>query len=282
MSLSSSTLAAIQKAGAAVFVADEKLKQAAQNYAERVNAAIAGNPYHLGNDALIENWKTVARLSQTIAGIEAEIKKVFQVAAELTGEDQPSVVSAPIQVAPKRAVKQAVVAPAVKAKPAARAAAVAPTVPTLVDLAPTDVVIKSSKKAAKPKALVAAAPKSTKVKKASVSQPAVAAPAKVLAKPKKKAVAPKAKVRVAVKAVTGELSGNPAKLLKQLELVLNANDFAEINQTVMAKESGIALGSMTAALKKLMALGRIAAGPAGRFKLTPSPVAVDTAEAVQS
>lgn len=266
MSLSSSTLAAIQKAGAAVFVADEKLKQAAQNFAERVNAAIAGNPYHLGNDALIENWKTVARLSQTIAGIEAEIKKVFQVAAELTGEDQPSVVSTPVQVAPKRAAKQAVVAPVVKAKPAARAAAVAPTVPTLVDLAPTDVVIKSSKKAAKPKAPVAVAPKSTKLK------------------PKNKEAAPKskAKVRVAVKAVTGELSGNPAKLLQQLELVLNANDFAEINQTVMAKESGIALGSMTAALKKLMALGRIVAGPAGRFKLTPSPVAVDAAAAVQS
>jgi hypothetical protein len=279
MSLSSSTLAAIQKAGAAVFVADEKLKQAAQNYAERVNAAIAGNPYHLGNDALIENWKTVARLSQTIAGIEAEIKKVFQVAAELTGEDQPSVVSTPVQVAPKRAAKQAVVVPAVKApvasgkaknasksKPAARAASVAPTVPTLVDLAPTDVVIKPSKKAAKPKALVAVAPKSTKLK------------------PKQKAAAPKikTKLRVAVKAVTGELSGNAAKLLQQLELVLNANDFAEINQTVMAKESGIALGSMTAALKKLMALGRIAAGPAGRFKLTPLPVAVDTAEAVQS
>ena len=276
MSISSSTLAAIQKAGAAAFVADEKLKQAAQNYADRVSAAIAGNPYHLGNDALIENWKTVARLSQTISGIEAEIKKVFQVAAELTGEDLPSVVPATVKVSPKRVVKQAVVVPAVKAavvkvkaknvsqaKPAARAAVVA--APALVDLAPTDVVIKSSKKTTKAKA---AAPVAAKK-----------------AKPTKKAVAPKAKAKaskaksVVVKAVTGELSGNPVKLLKQLELVLNTNDFAEFNQTVMAKESGIALGSMTAALKKLMALGRIAAGPAGSFKLTPSSVVVNAAEA---
>ena len=278
MSISSSTLAAIQKAGAAAFVADEKLKQAAQNYADRVSAAIAGNPYHLGNDALIENWKTVARLSQTISGIEAEIKKVFQVAAELTGEDLPSVVPATVKVSPKRVVKQAVVVPAVKAavvkvkaknvsqaKPAARAAVVA--APALVDLAPTDVVIKYSKKTTKAKA---AAPVAAKK-----------------AKPTKKAVAPKAKAKakaskaksVVVKAVTGELSGNPVKLLKQLELVLNTNDFAEFNQTVMAKESGIALGSMTAALKKLMALGRIAAGPAGSFKLTPSSVVVNAAEA---
>lgn len=276
MSLSSSTLAAIQKVGAAAFVADEKLKQAAQNYAERVSAAIAGNPYHLGNDALIENWKTVARLSQTISGIEAEIKKVFQVAAELTGEDQPSVVSAPVPAAPKRAAKPAVVVTSVKApvvsskaksaskaKPAARAAA-----PTLVDLAPTDVVIKASKKAVKPKATVAA-------KKAKFTKKA--AP-KVNAKSKVRTAA----TRVTVKAAPGELSGNPAKLLKQLELVLNANDFAVVNQTVMAKESGIALGSMTAALKKLTELGRIAPGPAGSFKLTPSPVLVEKAEAVNS
>lgn len=269
MTLSSSTLVAIQKVASAAFVADEKLKQAAQNYAERVSAAIAGNPYHLGNDALIENWKSVARLSQTISGIEAEIKKVLQVAAELTGEDQPSVVSASVQGTPKQAAKQAVSVAAPKAsvasgkaKPAVRAASDA-SAP--VDLTPTDVVIKPSKSAAKPKA---------------------SAPTAKNAKPKKKVAASKAKAssakRVAVKAAPGELSGNPAKLLKQLELVLNANDFAVFNQTVMAKESGIALGSMTAALKKLTELGRIAPGPASSFKLTPSPVAVDSAEAAGS
>ena len=259
MSLSNSTLVAIQKAGAAAFVADEKLKQAAQSYADRVSAAIAGNPYHLGNDALIENWKTVARLSQTISGIEAEIKKVFQVAAELTGEDQPSIVSPAVPAASKKVAKQAEAVPAAKTKnsnkvkPVARAAAAASAVPTLVDLAPSDVVIKSGKKAAKSK---------------------------------KKAATPKAKgnaaKRAVVKAEPGEVSGNPGKLLKQLELVLNASDFAVVNQTVLAKESGIALGSMTAALKKLMELGRIAPGPAGSFKLTPPQVAADTTEAVNS
>jgi hypothetical protein len=45
MSLSSSTLSAIQKAGAAAFTADVKLKNAVKEYAQRVNAAIVENPY---------------------------------------------------------------------------------------------------------------------------------------------------------------------------------------------------------------------------------------------
>ena len=290
MSLSSSTLVAIQKAGAAVFVADEKLKQAAKNYADRVNAAMASNPDSLGNDALIESWKTVARLSQTLAGIEAEIKKVFELAAALASDDQPSVVAVP-----KQTTKPAVVVPVAKvktakqAKPATRAAAVEPT-PAAIDLAPTDVVIKSKEKVAnkavKPQASVAAAPKSIKVKKASVSKPVVAAPVEVAAKPKKKVAAPKAKViaakRATVKAQPGALSGNPAKLLSQLEGVLNTNDFTEINQTQLAKDAAIALGSMTAALKKLMDLGRITAGPAGSYKLAAPTVAAVTPESVAS
>jgi hypothetical protein len=286
MSLSSSTLVAIQKAGAAVFTADEKLKQAAKNYADRVNAAMASNPDSLGNDALIENWKTVARLSQTLAGIEAEIKKVYQIASELTGEDQPSVVAAP-----KRAAKPVVVAPTGKikttkqAKSTTRVAAVVP-MPAVIDLTPTDVVIKSKKKAAKSQASVAATPKSVKVKKTRISAPVAAAPAKVATKPKTKTAAPKTKAtsvkRAKVKAQPGEVSGNAAKLLSQLERVLNTNDFTEINQTELAKEATIALGSMTAALKKLMELGRITAGPTGSYKLVAPAAAVVTPEVVAS
>jgi len=267
MSLSSSTLIAIQKAGAAAFTADEKLKQAAKNYADRVHAAIAANPYNASNDALIENWKTVARLSQTLAGIEAEIKKVFQVASKLTGDDQPSVVSAPVAVAPKRAAKKAVVAPVATAPVASgKTKNAKKTKPVIIDLAPTDVVIKAKKKAAKSK-------------KASVSAPVAAAPAKS----KPKAAASKAKSVAAkgtkVKAQPGELNGNAAKLLPKLERVLNTSDYSEISQTAMAKEADIALGSMTAALKKLMELGRITAGPAGSYMLAQPAMSAATADA---
>lgn len=84
MSLSNSTLSAIQRVGGAAFTADAKLKKSVRQYAERVNAAMAANPYGLGNDALFENWKGVARLSQTLAGIEEELRKVYRVARELT------------------------------------------------------------------------------------------------------------------------------------------------------------------------------------------------------
>src|SRR5450830_1496137 len=103
MSLSSATLSAIQQAGAAAYAADTELKNAVQDYAARVNAAMSANPYGLGNDALFENWKVVARLSQTINGIEEELKKVYRVASELIADDQPSVREIPALAAPKKA-----------------------------------------------------------------------------------------------------------------------------------------------------------------------------------
>ena len=283
MSLSSSTLVAIQKAGAAVFTADEMLKLAAKNLADRVNASMTTNPDNLDNDALIESWKTVARLSQAMAGIEAEIKRVFQSASELTSVVQPSVAATP-----KRTAKAEVVAPSGKVKASKKATGAAAAAPILaaIDLTPTDVVIKSKKNAVKPQASVAATPKTAKAKKSSPSAPVAAAPTKVEVKSKKKGNASKEKVITAkpakVKTQPGALIGNPAKLLLQLERLLNTSDFVEINQTAIAKDTGIAMGSMTAAIKKLVDLGRITAGPAGSYKLTAPAVAEVAPEAVAS
>lgn len=255
MSLSSSTLSAIQKTGAAAFTADEKLKSAVKEYAERVHAAMATNPYNLGNDALIEDWKTVARLSKTMAGIEAEIKKIFQVATDLTGEDQPSVMRTSALAAPTRAAKKvanspkavtttAATAPAKEAKQkskpvtpesAAPTRSTEPSVAGQSDLAPTDVVIKSKKKAPTPKTSATKPVKVAKVARVSTS--------------------------------SQELAANPAKLMTYLATLLNSNEFTELSQTTAANETGIPLGSMTAAIKKLLDTGRIVAGPTGSFKL---------------
>jgi DNA-binding MarR family transcriptional regulator len=43
-----------------------------------------------------------------------------------------------------------------------------------------------------------------------------------------------------------------------------------INQTEVAKKTGIPLGSMTAAIKKAVDKGLITIGPAGSLKLTPT------------
>ena len=100
MSLSSSTLAAIQQAGAAAYTADAELENAVKEYAARVNAAMSANPYGLGNDAPLENWKVVARFSQTLSGIELELKKIHHMASELTVDDQPRVHEIPARLNP--------------------------------------------------------------------------------------------------------------------------------------------------------------------------------------
>lgn len=128
MSLSNTTLSAIQQAGAAVFAADLELKTAVREYADRVHMAMASNPYSLGNDTLFENWKVVARLSQAMTAIEEELKKVYHVAAELVSDDQPLLVQVALEApAP---VKEPLVEPD--------------------NLTPTDVVDKSKKRKAQP------------------------------------------------------------------------------------------------------------------------------------
>jgi hypothetical protein len=272
MSLSSSTLAAIQKVGAAAFIADEKLRKEVKAYADRVHAAITKNAYSLGNDTLIENWKVAARLQQSLTGIEQELKKVYQVAADLTADDQPVVRDMPALAAPKAAAKNSAV----------KKAAAAPA--QVKDLA--------TKKAAKPAKPATAAPKVAS-KARVVSQPDLS-PVDVVVKPKKKSVAakvatpkavtpkapsfkaatPKAKPgkvkAVAAPAKPAALGANPTKLLAHFARTLNTNDFSVVNQTMTAQETGIPMGSMTAALKKLLETGRILSGPDGSLKLAAS------------
>ena len=267
MSLSSSTLAAIQKVGAAAFTADEKLRKEVKAYGDRVHAALTKNAYSLGNDTLIENWKVAARLQQTLMGIEQELKKVYQVAADLTADDQPVVRDMPALAAPKAAAKTSTGKKGVTAA--------------------TPVYDTAKNKVAKPAKPAIAAPKVAS-KARVVSQPDLS-PVDVVAKPKKKSVAaqvsapkaatpkttsPKAnlgKVKaVAAPAKSAALGANPTKLLAHFAHTLNTNDFSAVNQTMTAQETGIPMGSMTAALKKLLETGRILSGPDGSLKLSAS------------
>lgn len=211
MSLSKTTLSAIQQAGAAVFTADAELKNSVKDYAERVNAAMAANPFGLGNDALFENWKLVARLSQTMAGIEEELKKVHALASELTGDDGPAEHALPALSAPlaaQRSTPELLVA-------------------TVPDITPTDVVAKSGQKKVARKALA--------------KKPALASPT--------------------------ALAGNPAKLLRHLQRLLNARDFMAVNLSAAGLATGIPAGSVNAAVKKLLEIGLLLVGPGGHLKL---------------
>lgn len=274
MPLSSSTLSAIQKAGAAAFAADARLKSVVKKLSGQVNAAMVENPYHVTNDSLFESWKIVARLAQTMAGIEKEIEKVYQVASELSLDDQAFAVQIPALEAPARSVGLS-------------------TIPQ-DDLVPTDVAIKKKRKskasivktasvikAAKAKTPTVAKARVTKKATGSVQQMATApnptalAPSNVSPKAKKKSKnkAGRAKSGLPNVAVQSgqpkEPSGNSAKLLQHLQGVLNQADFIPISQTEIGNETSIPLGSMTAAIKSLIKLGRIVAGPPGTYKLAP-------------
>ena len=101
MPLPSQTLAAIQAAGAAVYEADAALKEAVQSYADQVKLALAENPFDMGNDSLFEDWKTVARLSRTVGQVEAEFRKIYGAASDLSAGAIPAVLTMPSLTAPQ-------------------------------------------------------------------------------------------------------------------------------------------------------------------------------------
>ncbi|MDR3368165.1 hypothetical protein [Rhodoferax sp.] len=257
MPISSSTLNAIQKVGAAAFTADEKLKKEVQSYAEHVNMAMVKNPYNLGNDALIEAWKVVARLSKTMIGIEEELRNIHRIASELTQDDQPSVRDTPALAAPitkKRKVKK-------------------------IDAAVTTVKVKTKKPvAAKPAADVAPAAPAKAVKKVTTGISKVTTKATAKAIPKAVVKAKSNKTKAATASVhTQDLKGNSAKLMAQLQVVLNTADFTSINQSAVAKVAGIPVGSMGATIGRLVKAGRIVSHNNGSLKLTTTPAAAATA-----
>lgn len=88
MAITNSTLNAIQKVGAAAFKADEALKRATRDYTDRFARSLVANPFNVGNDGLYEDCKVVARMSQTMASIEVELKKIYEMANELLRNDQ--------------------------------------------------------------------------------------------------------------------------------------------------------------------------------------------------
>ncbi len=102
MPLPTQTLAAIQTAGAAVHAAEAALKEAVQSYADQVKLAMLENPFDVGNDALFADWKTVARLSRVVGQVEAEFRKIYSAAADLSSGAIPVALTVPSLVAPER------------------------------------------------------------------------------------------------------------------------------------------------------------------------------------
>jgi hypothetical protein len=95
MSISSKTLDSIQAAGAAAFAAHAELQTTVSEYSERMKAAVMGNAFDIANDNLFAEWKTLARLTQVVGQIEAELLKVYSAATSFSTSKVSGVPSMP-------------------------------------------------------------------------------------------------------------------------------------------------------------------------------------------
>jgi hypothetical protein len=83
MSVTPSTLSAIQQAGQSIDLARQSLVTAVNEHAQRVMAAVAEQPFSVDNDQLFSSWKTLSRLAQEVTAIEEQFKAIYQTAADL-------------------------------------------------------------------------------------------------------------------------------------------------------------------------------------------------------
>ncbi|NDH50379.1 MAG: hypothetical protein EBY24_00040 [Betaproteobacteria bacterium] len=95
MSITDSTLSAVQQAGQSIDAARLALASAVQEQGLRVMAAVAGQPFSGENDKLFAKWKTVSRLAQEVSAIEEQFKAIHQSTIALVEEPTTLLVAMP-------------------------------------------------------------------------------------------------------------------------------------------------------------------------------------------
>jgi hypothetical protein len=95
--MDSKTIATIQAAGTALHDAQTALARDGQRCAEQVREALGQDAFSVANDGLFEQWKSISRLSQSLAAMEAQLKDLYFVAVELaaTGSTVSRTTAAP-------------------------------------------------------------------------------------------------------------------------------------------------------------------------------------------
>ena len=211
MSISPKLLAIIQKAGTAVFNADTALKEAVADSAKAVSDAMTKNPFDGQHDSLYQNWKNVARISQALSTIEAELKALYSL-AEASPANGRSVIAlpAPVAIGPLEVL-------------------------SVMDV--TDVVAKRTPRKLKS------------------------------AKTPLKAATKSSTTGVTRRSKRSGGQDNAAKVLAQLQAVLNDQTFTKLNQSSIALAIGLPKGSIGASIKKLIQDGKVVQGQGKEFKL---------------
>jgi hypothetical protein len=133
MSLSKTTLSAIQQAGQALHKATVVVGSAVRAQAEHMVATVASQPFQAEGEQAFTNFKMLARLSQDLLSLEDQLKALYATASELASPEMDVVAAlphsfarSPVGSAAKQDVAEdAIVKPASvrRAKPAPKAAA---------------------------------------------------------------------------------------------------------------------------------------------------------------
>lgn len=95
MSLSKSTLSAIQNAGLGLHKATVVVSAAVREQAEHMVATVASQPFQAEGEQAFANFKMLARLSQDLLGIEEQLRQLYNTAAELASPEMDVVATLP-------------------------------------------------------------------------------------------------------------------------------------------------------------------------------------------
>ncbi|NVO07199.1 MAG: hypothetical protein HXX19_15355 [Rhodoferax sp.] len=116
MSLSKTTLSAIQQAGQALHKATVVVAGAVREQAEHMVATVASQPFQVEGEQAFANFKMLARLSQELLALEEQLKGLYATASELASPVMDVVAAIPNAraraAAPNDVAEDAVVKPA--------------------------------------------------------------------------------------------------------------------------------------------------------------------------
>ncbi len=77
MSITPTTLSAIQQAGAAIYAARELLANSVTEHAQRVMGAIKHDPTHRDNEQSLEDWKKLTQLAREVEAADLQFRTIY-------------------------------------------------------------------------------------------------------------------------------------------------------------------------------------------------------------
>lgn len=95
MSLSKTTLSAIQQAGQSLHRATVVVSTAVREQAEHVVATVASQPFQAEGEQAFANFRMLARLSQDLQSLEEQLRNLYATASELASPEMDVVVALP-------------------------------------------------------------------------------------------------------------------------------------------------------------------------------------------